>query len=1268
MPWDRRQRWPRSWALNFPGSLTSASSPNEVILGNLPLATNSEGTTLSFWYSTLTPTYAVHDIISANGTSDFNISFVVFSDGSNNIQVAHSNATQTASLLMSFTGSSTIAWQKITYEFDSDHGALYHGPTLQVSEQMTGLMPISAMSSLVLNYHRTFAGRISDLVLYNESFSEDRIARDFPWNVRTGQRGIEQEALYYWPFDEGARAVSSSNSKYLHELMQNNNATITGGSIKMVNSSHPLIPRYNLILLTPTTAPTSKYHIPSFPASYHQVINVTKININRKSASMLDPLSVGELTFVVDDNLNKYRTGVDSWMRPNRAIICRAEYCGSDHILFAGEITKVSDQWQPFTGFGETGYVRKTITCRDALSSLLATYRYDVSSVNTSYQLTTFNVPYVVFNSSIEDPLNRTPKSTAVLGPYDPISQEDNLKAYGFEKYDSALSVIQGGIEYSNLLAWIGPAQFTPIPNALIVRPFSYAEFGTAVATISEFKVLSSEESYQKVINYIDIDVRPIIRVLPGSSGGASNPIYIPASTQVHVSYEILDHQYGGGRAAAGDSHAASSLTLTTHWTTNANSDGTGADRSATTSFETAQTNFYKGGYFVKNTHATNNMWLTKFVPPTYVLIEESKQLLSKQNTVSQNSYGLQQLRVNNNQHFRDYVLASSKATYIMSRHHSPIRTVNAYLENYFGYCLKANAGDLVNIVNSATNNVNKFFITSIEHDIHIGSGVLVHGISFTAENHQLTGGGGGPIPPPPPPPPSSLAGFGEWDAYASSGYSATPVSSHWARIMSLVTTSWFVDNTAELNTAAAAAIGGTVIYCRAGLYNGTINLNTNGTSSEPIVVRAQSLGTWGARLITWEAKVNAGGNYLKVGGIKYTWNPGSTGAFHFEGISPELLDCDFVDSVLPFDTSRLILLSSGVTDSWIHHNYISNNKAILLPFDPSTTTIAPFRPIVEYNNFENSPSANGGNNCVQLGQFTNGGQTDIHVVISASIRYNRFMNLNAATGEIKTSNVNFYRNYSYNSVHMSIRAGKKSTYNNNYFKQCYRPVRIWGDNHNIVNNVFDNCTGDGSVNVFEGSTELQCNSNYPNANHVHVQSLLIAHNMFYLCQSTSILIGTKTQGAKTRREPYSPAYIWIYNNIFRLTQGMAINLRNPDTTNTTVTDSYSITYFAYQNYHQLDIRNNNFYLTGTAISGRSSGAGRIAWDDATRTTSTTITGTTSANPLLSATYRITSGSPCANAGVAFNKNGWNTSSQYDWDGNERLQGAAPDQGQYEIA
>ena len=125
--------------------------------------------------------------------------------------------------------------------------------------------------------------------------------------------------------------------------------------------------------------------------------------------------------------------------------------------------------------------------------------------------------------------------------------------------------------------------------------------------------------------------------------------------------------------------------------------------------------------------------------------------------------------------------------------------------------------------------------------------------------------------------------------------------------------------------------------------------------------------------------------------------------------------------------------------------------------------------------------------------------------------------------------------------------------------------------------------------------------------------------------------------------------------------------MRTP-TTNPTASDSYDLTVDSYHRYVNVEIKNNNFYLTGTAVSGRVAGTGTVAWDDATYTTGTVITGTTSANPLLGPTYRITSGSPCANAGLAFSKNGWNTSSQYDWDGNPRLAGSAPDQGQYEIA
>lgn len=1259
MPWDRRQRWPRQWALNFPGSLTAANSPNvnpDVILGSLPLATNSEGTTLSFWYSVLTPTYATNDIIGSVG-ADFYLNFTGSSNMTHTVLVGHiTNAGST--LFASYTSATTVGWNKITYEFDSDHQAIYQGPTLQNCQQVSGLKAFSDISSWTLNYNKTFAGRLSDLAIYDCLFEEDRVARDYPWNVRTGTRGVEQEALYYWPFDESAKPVSASNSGYLNELMQGNDATLKDGSAKMVNSGHPLFPRYSLLLLAPTTSPTSKYHIPDYPASYHQVFNVTQINIHREAASMLKPISIGKMTFIIDDHLNKYKTNVDSWVRPNRAVLCRAEYCGSDHILFAGEISKVSDQWQPFAGYGEAGYVKKTVYCDDALTSLLTNYRYEQSSLTSNYQLfpnATFL--YEVPDDSIQSPIIKTPKSTVTYTGYDFPLGEDGPRIFGFEKYESTLSIIQKAISFTNMVAWVDHDPDTGIPNALNVQPFSYAEFGTSVATISEFKSLSSDESYDQIVNYVEIDVVPMNRVIPGSGGGISNPIYVPASTQVHVSYDIVDHDYGGGGPAAGESWSQNSLTVTTHWTTNASSDGTGADRSSTTSFQTAQTHYFKGGYFVKNTHATNNMWLTKLVPPTYVMTEESRQLLTSQSTVSQNSYGIHQLSLNNIHHFKDATVASSKATYIMSRHHSPIKVVNAYVENYFGYCFKANAGDLVNIVSSATNNINKFFVTSIEHDINIGSGVLVHGINFTCENHQLTGQGGGPAPPPPPPPPSSLAGFGEWDAYASTGYAATPVSSHWARIMSLVTTSWYVDNTAELNTAAAAAIGGTVIYCRTGVYNGTITLDTNATSDAPIVVRAESLGTWGARNITWSAKVNAGGNHLKVGGIKYTWNPGSSNAFLPGGVHYEMLDCDVQDCDLPGTTSRLIRFEDAADDSWVHHCSFTNNDGYVLVVDPSSTTQFAARVIIEYNTFQ-------GNNYIQIGQVTE----DRSVVSSTTIRYNRFLDDSGSIGEFKTSRNRFYSNYIYNCDQFTNRIGEHNIYDNNYFKQCKKPLRVFDSNTTIVNNVFDGTTSEGSIILLEGSTLAQTNSGIPNnANHSRVESCLIAHNMFHGCASRSIYLGRSQTGQDGNPEPYSPKDVWIYNNIFRLTQGRAIHMRTPTTAPITA-DSYDLTVDSYHKYVNVEIKNNNFYLTGTAVSGKVAGTGTVAWDDATYTTGTAISGTTSADPLLGPTYRITSGSPCANAGLAFSKNGWDTSSQYDWDGNARLQGAAPDQGQYEIA
>lgn len=1270
MPWDVRQRWPRHWSLYFPGSLSVAGAESEVLFPSLPLATNSDGTTLSMWVKVNTIVGGPYKLFSAN-------SFVITLTGSPSghaVRIIHCSSDGTTST-HSFEMVASNTWQKITYSFGDGVTRSFLGPAMIFEDTFSEPKPFSDISSWILNADRVLNANISELAIYDTVHDEPRVARDFAWNIRTGVPGIEDRAIYYWPMDEGARprlGYTKTVSGYLHDLMSGlAHATIVGSTVQLVNSSHPLWPKYRINLISNAT---SRYYYNQ--NSHHTVVGVTQINVQREAASLMRPLKSGRMLFTIDDNINLYKTNVTTWLNVNRPVQLVAEYCGSDHYLFLGDVKRIEDQWVSYSGISGEGHVNKTVTCDDLVGQLMTVdYAHVVSTTTGFYRGIDNNIKaYLTFYSTVSFTPGCHLRRRGGAG-FDTSSTPLDNVTYYWNEFAPAIKSIQSVIEFGNYHAWVSPSSDTSgRMNELRMEPFSFAQLGTSITSINQFKNFRSYDSYDELINQLNVKVAVINAGYgPGSGGGITSPVYVPASTQVLVNVDFIDYYYNKGSSVAGAMYNPGAFVQSQHWITNAQSNGSGDDRSATTSFAAAQGHHTKAGYYVKNTNASLGMWLTKFIPPvaTYPILGKGAYVSAA--STSQTSHGVYEHNLNNHL-FQTMTRTGSYVTAVLSFYSTPKRKADVFIENHFGYACQANAGDLVSVVNSVTNNRDVFFISSVEHDISLQNGVLVHGLSFSATNYQVvgggTGGGGGGQPPPPPPPPEPPPGLNsEWDIYANTGYGATPVSSHWARVLALNTgTTVLVDNTAELNSAVAAASPGDMIICRAGTYNGTITLNTNGTSASPIIIKADSTATWGNRQIRWQAKVNAGGNHLKIGGIKYHWNPGSSNAFVVGGVHFEMFDCDIVDNYMPANTSRIFVFNEDAPDAWIHHNYFANNRGMLLAIDPSTTTLAPFRPIVEYNVFENSPAGANGNHCFQVGQYTNGLPNDYHVPMSMTIQYNRFLNQNESNGELKTSNVRFYRNYNYNCKRTAMRAGAGHIFDNNYFKQVDRPIRIFGNNQIVVNNIFDNCFGEASVGLLEGSTLAQCNSNYANANHVHPQSILIAHNTFYQCQSRAIYIGQTQTGAAQRREPYSPAYLWIYNNVFRLTQGTAIALRTPDTVNTTTTDSYSTSYFAYHMYHQLDIRNNNFYLTGTAVSGRSSGTGRIAWDDATRTTSTTISGTTSADPLLSTTYRITSGSPCVNAGLAFSKNGWNTSSQYDWDANPRLAGSAPDQGHFELA
>ena len=514
---------------------------------------------------------------------------------------------------------------------------------------------------------------------------------------------------------------------------------------------------------------------------------------------------------------------------------------------------------------------------------------------------------------------------------------------------------------------------------------------------------------------------------------------------------------------------------------------------------------------------------------------------------------------------------------------------------------------------------------------------------------------------------------FDLWAPPTGTGKSAgTPVD--WAALKagSLGTTRT-VTNTTELNNAMAIAVPGDVILLSGagGPWTGQWNLSASGTVERPILVVPASVGSWGSRVIHKTAdKILINGSNLTIGGFKFSWASSPvTGAVVVNGARVIITDTEIDNILYTSTTARMLVIASTAHNCHLHHNRITNIGGMTVAYDPRYPDFAA-NVVIEYNDFEGTT-----NKWLQCANEPYEWQ-DNHDLLNTGVivRYNYV--LNCESQEFKSGANTFYRNYVEGSTQsgVGLRAGQANIVEGNYFKSGRSVVRVSGNLHRIVNNVFELCQ-DGVV-LKEGSLRSQIGvaaGTIFNAHHERCEDNLIAHNAFINGSSRDIYLGLPQTGRRGagRYQPYSPIRTKIYANLCSSNAGVRIYLQTPNTVPDPA-DGYPTNVDSYQKYVDTLITRNTTHVTGTGVVGDNSGAGGtpsdyINWTHATQTSGTVVTANLTSDPVLSGTYRIT-GAPCQNAGFAFNVNGFDTATALDWDGNLRTQGAAPDIGVIEVA
>ncbi|MBS1565167.1 MAG: polysaccharide lyase 6 family protein, partial [Bacteroidetes bacterium] len=336
------------------------------------------------------------------------------------------------------------------------------------------------------------------------------------------------------------------------------------------------------------------------------------------------------------------------------------------------------------------------------------------------------------------------------------------------------------------------------------------------------------------------------------------------------------------------------------------------------------------------------------------------------------------------------------------------------------------------------------------------------------------------------------------------------------------------VSSLAALQSAINSASPGDVIVLANGVYTASsdITISRQGTAAQPITITCQTIG--GAEIGgTAGISIVSPAAYIVIKGFKFTCNASQAtmaSGTSFCRWTQNLFQCpgdgEYLllngnDHQVDYNTfqhknalGRFIAVrgtgSQIAQRLWIHHNYFfdflpqTGNGAETLQFGLSGYSLSSSNSIVEYNVFEQCAGEN----------------EMISVKASAvTVRYNTIRNCPAQ---------------------FTLRHGNHSVVYGNYFINT-PGIRIFGDDHVIFSNHFENC--DPAINIGNGDGEVADGD--PLTSHDRPDRVLVAFNT--LVNNTSNI----TQSGRTNG--LGATFITVANNIIQ-GGGAAASIAGPYT------------------------------------------------------------------------------------------------------------------------
>jgi hypothetical protein len=323
------------------------------------------------------------------------------------------------------------------------------------------------------------------------------------------------------------------------------------------------------------------------------------------------------------------------------------------------------------------------------------------------------------------------------------------------------------------------------------------------------------------------------------------------------------------------------------------------------------------------------------------------------------------------------------------------------------------------------------------------------------------------------------------------------------------------VTSVAALRTALGSAAPGDVIELADGSYSTSdvITISRAGTASDPITVRAQHVG--GATITgSGGFSIGSGASHVVLSGFRLT---GSRGLSVPSGAT----DVRITRNVLQMAGSVQYWLRVSGDDAEIDHNTFQHKSTIgnfIEVIGPGSAMAQ--RTWIHHNYFLDH-SFNNGNGGESIRVGLSGRQ---HSVAHALVEQNLFEKCNGDSEVISvksTSDVIRYNTLRNSKGTITLRHGWNNLVEGNYLLGNETGIRMFGNNHTVINNVVENSTG---LALEIGGGEVRDDTT-SGTNHEAVDHALVAFNTFVNDSSSPIKMGNSSKA-------FQPTDVTVADNI----------------------------------------------------------------------------------------------------------------------------------------